>query len=165
MIREAILSGIILTSSLALNAFAADEAKISLADAPATVQAAAKKLAGEAKITDVSKEIEDGKTVFETEFTVNGVEHSASFAEDGKLLEDEAEVEVADLPKAVSETIAKELPGGKLKEASKVSADGKIFYEVEVKVGDEKHEVKVSTEGKLMSNKVEKKEKDEKDEK
>jgi uncharacterized membrane protein YkoI len=153
-----ICAAIIAVSSAA--ALAGEEHKIAITDAPAAVQAAAKQAAGDATITEMSKEVEHGKTVFEAEFTMNGAEHAASFDESGKLIEDEVEIALSDLPKPVSEAVAKELPSGKPSEASKITADGKTFYDVDVTVGSDEHELRVTTDGKLVSNKVEKKDED-----
>ena len=148
----------------ALPAFSfGDEQEMSLADAPAAVQAAVKKTVGEHKIDGFSKEVEDGKTTFEAEFDVEGVGHSVTLADDGKVMEEETQVEPADLPKAVRKAVKKAEPHGKVKEAAKVTAGGKTYYEVDLMVGEVKHEVKVEAEGKLISNKIEKAEADEKE--
>ena len=146
------------------------EEKIAMTDAPAAVQAAVKKVVGDNKVEGFSREVEDGKTTFEAEFKVGGVDHSVTVAEDGKVIEEEAEVALDALPKAVTEAIMKAEPNGKMKEAAKVTADGKSCFEVDLMVDAVKHEIKVDEAGKVMSNKVEKdedyeKEADEKGEK
>ncbi len=70
---------------------------------------------------------------YEAEFDLNKVETSATFSPDGKLLERETEISINDLPKAVSDYLAKNHPGKKIKEAAKIiDADGKIKFEAEV---------------------------------
>ena len=144
----------------------ADEAKVDVASAPQAVQAAVKKIVGSSAITGFSKEIEDGKTSYEVEYKLNDAEHSATFAPDGKVLEQEEPVKAANLPAAVTAAIAKAAPGGKVGEVSKVKADDKSYYEADVTVGEEKHEIKLAADGTVLSNKIEKDddEKDEKDE-
>ena len=134
------------------------EEKISMTDAPSAVQAGVKKAVGDQKIEEFSKEVEDGKTTFEAEFEVGGVDHSVTVAEDGKVIEEETDVALDALPKAVTEAVMKAEPSGKMKEAAKVTADGKSCFEVDLMVGEVKHEIKVDEAGKVMSNKVEKEE-------
>lgn len=93
---------------------------------PAAVVAAFNK-----KFKDV-KEVEWGKEKngeWEAEFKNKGVEMSANFSADGKWLETETEIKVADLPAAVQAA----LKGKKVGEAAKiVRADGTTLYEAEV---------------------------------
>lgn len=83
------------------------------------------------KFKDV-KEVEWGKEKngeWEAEFKNKGVEMSANFSADGKWLETETEIKVAELPVAVQAA----LKGKKVGEAAKiVRADGTTFYEAEV---------------------------------
>ncbi len=70
---------------------------------------------------------------WEAEFDQNGAEMSANFSADGKWMETETEIKVADLPAAVQTA----LKGKKVKEAAKIlRADGSTVYEAEVKRKD-----------------------------
>jgi uncharacterized membrane protein YkoI len=142
-----------------------EDSKVALDQAPAAVQAAVKKVIGTNKMEELTKETEDGKVVYEVEFEANDVDHSASISEDGKVLEEEMEVEMKDLPAAVAKAF-KDAAGkdGEVEEAEKVMADGKTFYEAEVESGEETFEVKVAEDGKVLS-KTKEKEDDDKDEK
>ena len=63
---------------------------------------------------------------------------SASYSADGKLMETETEIKVSALPATVSDYIAKNYPGQKIKEASKIMDDkGTLSYEAEIKKGKE----------------------------
>ncbi len=75
---------------------------------------------------------------FEAEFDFNKEEMSASYSADGKLMETETEIKVSALPATVSDYIAKNYPGQKIKEASKIMDDkGTLSYEAEIKKGKE----------------------------
>jgi uncharacterized membrane protein YkoI len=70
---------------------------------------------------------------WEAEFDQNGAEMSANFSADGKWMETETEIKVADLPAPVQTA----LKGKKVKEAAKIlRADGSTVYEAEVKRKD-----------------------------
>lgn len=75
---------------------------------------------------------------YEAEFDFNKEEMSASYSADGKLMETETEIKVSDLPASVSDYIAKNYPGKKIKEAAKIVDDkGSLSYEAEIKKGKE----------------------------
>ena len=81
---------------------------------------------------------------WEAEFEQSEVEMSANFSADGKWLETETEIKVAELPAAVQAA----LKGKKVKEAAKIQrADGATAYEAEVKRKDMVYDA----DGKLLS--------------
>lgn len=70
---------------------------------------------------------------FEAEFDLNKIENSVVYDAGGKRLEHEVELKPSELPKFVLEYFEKNLPGKKIKEASKsTDAEGTITYEAEV---------------------------------
>ena len=84
-------------------------------------------------VTKVSWEAEDGN--FEAEFNLDGIEQSVVYRADGKWIETEVEVKTANLPAAIHEYIKANYEGAELEEAEKVeTAEGKVFYEVEVEI-------------------------------
>ena len=137
--------------------------KTKLEATPSAVQAAIRKAVGTGKIGDVSKEVEEGKTVFEADFTVEKVKHSVKVSEKGEVLEEETDVDVASVPTAVTNAIKAKYADGKIENAELVKKGNKSYFELSVKVGDADHEVQVDSAGKVISDKVEA-EDDEKDE-
>ena len=74
---------------------------------------------------------------YEAEFERNKKETSAVFSADGKLLETEVEIPVAELPAAAMEYIKKNHAGATVKEAAKITdAAGVVSYEAEIKGKD-----------------------------
>ena len=132
----------------------------SVANTPDPVKTALTKAAGGNEIEKIEKETENGKTVYEAEFDVGDVDHSVTVDETGKVIEEEAEVKVADLPPAVSAAALKAQPRAQVEEASLVKKDGQSYYEVDAKVGDDKHELSIAADGKLIADKVEAKDHD-----
>jgi hypothetical protein len=71
---------------------------------------------------------------YEAKFDQNKVETSATFDAKGNLLETETEISVNNLPAAAKTYISTNVPGEKIKEASKIAnAKGIVTYEAEVK--------------------------------
>jgi len=128
---------------------AEDEQKVALAQAPAPVRDALTKLAGTAKITEVVKESEDGVDVYEGKWTVSGLDHKATVATDGSLLETEDSVAAKDLPPAVQKAVEKPLAG-----AEKLSYVKKtiIVFEAKGQVEGKQREIIISPAGRLIGH-------------
>lgn len=62
------------------------EVKVTLDQVPAAAKATLEKEAEGAKITDVDKETEKGKTIYETDAKINGHNYEIKVLEDGTLL-------------------------------------------------------------------------------
>lgn len=98
----------------------------------------------------------EGKSEFEAEFKLNGIEMSAVFSPDGSWKATETEIEIAALPQNVADAIQKEYSGAVVKEAEMVeSSDKGMFYEVEVKQGKEEFELVISADGLSISKEME----------
>ncbi|MBC7525271.1 MAG: PepSY-like domain-containing protein [Flavobacterium sp.] len=98
-------------------------------DVPASIKAGFKKAHPNAKNL---KWIKEG-TTFESEFTENGGERSATFDDSGLLLESEKNIKIASLPAPVAKYVADNHKGKKITEASKIKdRKGVVTYEAEV---------------------------------
>ena len=62
---------------------------VSLQQVPAPARETIQKTAAGAKITEVERESEAGKTIYEAEFTVDGQKREIKVTSDGKLLSNE----------------------------------------------------------------------------
>ncbi|MBI5217987.1 MAG: PepSY-like domain-containing protein [Bacteroidia bacterium] len=107
--------------------------------------------------TDVKWEKEEGQ--IEAEFKMNDVKASVKFDDKGNVLEVESEIKETDLPKAITDDIAKNFKGAKIKEAAKSEANGAVSYEAEIEQGGKVMELLYDSNGKLTK----KKEKDKED--
>ncbi len=135
---------------------AAEDAAAALAKAPAAVQAAAKKYLGDKKLEEFDKEIVGDKTQYEIGYKVDSVDHAYILDEAGKLVQEEADFEVAKLPSAVTDTVKKTEPKGEVKEAADATANGKHFFVIDVQVDKDLHVLSVNTDGSLISDQIEK---------
>jgi hypothetical protein len=98
----------------------ADEPK-DLDKIPKAVMEALKAKFPKAKIEKWTKEKEDGKEIYDIEFTVNGKKTEADIAADGTILNFEEEFPAKDLPKAVTDAVAKRYPKSTIQEVMKIT--------------------------------------------
>lgn len=120
---------LIIILALSLGIGSAYAQKLKEADVPAAVRESFKKNYPTAKVEKWEKEGD----LYEAEFMVGKVEHSVGMNASGNVVETEMEIEVKDLPKSVNDYVTKNMPGKKIKEASKITlADGANHYEAEV---------------------------------
>jgi uncharacterized membrane protein YkoI len=141
-----------LSTGICLSAFAAEdkEEKTTLTAIPEAAAKTLKAQAGGEKITNISKEKEEGKTVFEASFTKKGRAHDVTVDEAGKLISDEEVIPLTEAPKAVREAIEKEHPGGKIDKLEKISEGGKISYEALISGKAKREEIKFDSKGKVL---------------
>ena len=99
-----------------------------------------------AKDVKWEKEADD----FEANFEINKVETSALYDAKGNLKEIESEIEKSDLPKAVSETLARDFKNYKIEETSKIEKNGVITYEAEVEKGEKSIDLFFDANGKFL---------------
>jgi putative PepSY-like beta-lactamase-inhibitor len=143
--------------SIAVVSAVAAEEKISPEKLPSAVKRAIKKNFPEANIRGAAKEVEDGKTTYEVELTVEGRSIDVAMDAKGKILEVEEEIPVAKLPEAVKKGLAKRFPGARIAKAEAVTKGkgGPVRYEIAIK-----GEVVLTAKGKV----VQAEEEDEEDE-
>ena len=131
----------------------ADEEKVALDKLPAAVSAAAKKRFPHAELTGASKEVEDGKTMYEVSLKDGGHHVDATFTADGHLAEIEKTITQKELPKKVAAGLAAKYPGAKYQTIEEVIQvkDGTEtlgYYEVLLATADNKKvEVEIGTDG------------------
>jgi hypothetical protein len=82
------------------------------------------------------------------------VKGKAEAVRDEKNEGKDEEIAITDLPKAVVDAVNAAVPGGTIKEAEKETKGSEVVYEVKTAVGKVTREVKVSPDGKVLSNKV-----------
>lgn len=143
----------------------AKEVKVPLDKVPKAVLDAIKAKFPGAKLREAEKETEDGKTTYEVSVEHKGREYSVAATAEGTITEIEREIEIKDLPKAVTDAIKKKYPNGQLEDAEEVTANDRITYEVIVESSKEERKLMLDANGKILEDELEEEEKEEDDEK
>ncbi|MGA3324375.1 MAG: hypothetical protein ABSF45_07870 [Terriglobia bacterium] len=127
----------------------ASEQRVKLSDLPLAVQATVKEQSKGATVRGYAKEVENGKTTYEVEMTINGHGKDISMDQKGTVIEVEEEVPLDNIPSSAKSAIEKAAGGGKiLKVESVVHGATVVAYEAQVQHGSKRSEVRVSPEGK-----------------
>ena len=124
-----------------------EEVSVNFNDAPKEVQSAITKVVGKAKIDKLEVEVENGITIYEAEWMVDGVEHEVSVSEAGDILETEKVVASELVPPGVLQAAQKHMPEGGEPEFEMKSV---ILYSVETEVNGKEVEILVDPTGRLM---------------
>jgi uncharacterized membrane protein YkoI len=133
----------------------ADEEKVPLDKVPAAVSAAVKKRFPKAEVLQASKEVEDGKTMYEVTVKDAGRKMDVSLTADGKLASIEKEITAKELPRKVAAALAAKYPGAKYETLEEVihvkdGAETLAYYEALVTTADKKKvEVEVTADGEI----------------
>jgi len=141
------------------------KAKVELPEAAAK---AIKAAFPNATVAKVEIEDEDGVKLFEVELKQDGAEMDVSVAPDGLIVSVESKIELKDVPEAAAKVIAKAAEGAEIKKIEKeeiraeVKKDDKgaatlvkldkpkLVFEAELVKGDQKGEIEVDAEGKVL---------------
>jgi biopolymer transport protein ExbD len=151
------MSRILMVSVLAVLVLAvpsmAQEKKLQKSDLPAAVQKTADEQAKGATVKGYSSEVEDGKTIYEVQLTVNGKNRDVSIDATGAVIEVEDQVEFDSLPAPVQAGLKAKASKGKILSVEALSKKGKLVaYEAVVQEGTKKHEVQVGPDGKPLAH-------------
>lgn len=125
----------------------AAETKVKMKDLPAAVQKTVTDEIKNATLVGVTKEVENGKTVYELETKMNGRGRDLIIAGDGSIISVEQEVTLGSVPAGAKAAIEKKAAGGKVAKVETVTEGGKVFYEAALVVKGKKSEIKVSADG------------------
>lgn len=73
----------------------------------------------------------------------------SAFADDT----DKDDVQLQEVPQAARDTIQREVKQGRITEIDREDDDGRVYYEVEYKQGNQRYELHVSEDGKVLQRK------------
>jgi uncharacterized membrane protein YkoI len=139
--RTLSLAALLLLSSWALGA----DKKITAKELPPAVAKAVQEETNGATIKGYSKEVENGKTMYEVETTVNGHTRDLLFDAAGKLVTAEEAVTLDAVPAPVKAAFEAK---GKVLLVETVTTAGKMTYEAQVEKNGKKSELVVDAAGK-----------------
>lgn len=95
-------------------------------------------------------ELSGSGKLYEAEFNINGFEFDVKVDPEGKILLVKEEIVVSALPGPVRAAALKPYPGGRIKEAEKVTEGGVIRYKVEVVDHLDDYDVLLTPEGDIL---------------
>jgi uncharacterized membrane protein YkoI len=133
--------------ALAAVALFASETRVQMKDLPEAVQKTVKEQTKTAKLRGLAKEIEDGKTFYEAETTVNGKSRDVLIDPTGAVVEVEEAVTLDSLPEAARKAIQAKAGSGKILTVELVTKGSAVSYEAVVQKNGKKSEVAVNADG------------------
>jgi hypothetical protein len=101
------------------------------------------------KVTTVSWEMEDKKE-YEASFKLDKMDCTASFDLKGNWLETENVIDIAKLPKIVSDAVSKQFAGYAIKLAEQTISEKNTVYELSLLKGTDKKSVIISDKGSVI---------------
>jgi hypothetical protein len=147
-----VAGAVVLALLLAMGA-SAQEKKIKKSDLPAAVQKTADEQSKGATVKGYSTEVEDGKTLYEVELSVNGHSKDVSMSPEGAVVEVEEEVALDSLPAEVRDGLKKKAGAGKITKVESLTKQGKLVaYEAQVRTNGKKSEVQVGPKGETLTH-------------
>jgi uncharacterized membrane protein YkoI len=144
MIHKFAIAGSVLMLALA---GVAAEKKIQMKDLPPAVRKSVEDQTKGSVVKGLSTEVENGKTLYEVETTINGHGRDLSFDASGATVEVEEEVALDAIPAAAKAAIEKRTAGGKITKVETVTKGIVVVYEAAIKKGLKTSEITVKADG------------------
>ncbi len=119
----------------------AQEQSIKRKDVPKAILAAFEKTYSKVKIKGYTKEVDDGKTVYELESVEGAVNRDITYMADGSIVSIEESLPVSELPDVIRSASEKQHPNSKISGCEKVTKGAVMKYELVVTTGKQKHEL------------------------
>lgn len=176
LLATLVVSGLLGVGVLGARAIVDED--VTLDQVPAAVRATILKESAGGKITEIERDTEDGTTVYELEFKINGKEFEIKIAADGTVLERDADddddgrgrghehadddddddeddddgddLKMAQVPKAARAALLKLAGGAKIVEVEREKEHGIDIYEAEWVANGTRHEAAVTADGTLV---------------
>jgi hypothetical protein len=127
-----------------------DAQEVTLDQLPAAVRATVLRLTEEDALEGLAREFKGSVVDFEVEYVEGGVKHSIRVLPDGRVTEEEVEIDQKQLPFAVLRAVRNRFPGGEITEAEFRTVGREITYEVEVESDDRAFEAVVTRSGRIL---------------
>ena len=129
------------------------EQKVSSRDVPEVVRSAFAKTYPNAKVRNWDKEIKDGKVVYEAENVTDGkISRNVMYFPDGKIVQIEETMLVADLPISITGAVSKQYPKAVIQSAEKRTHAETVEYVLKLKDATAKTII-LDSEGKIIRTK------------
>jgi hypothetical protein len=139
---------LLLTAS---TANAQEEKKIRRNQLPAAVEKTVAAESQGATVKGFSREVENRKTYYEAEMTVNGRSKDILMDTKGNIVEVEEQVDLATLPASVQQALKQAAGTGSIEMVESLTKNGKLVaYEGHVKRGNKRSEIQVGPSGEKL---------------
>ena len=127
----------------------ASEKPVKMKDIPLPVQKAIQEQTKGAQLKGLAKEVENGKTFYEAETSVNGHGRDLLFDSAGALVEIEEETPLDSIPGPAKAAIEKVATGGKITKVEILTKGQTVTYEAAITKGGKKSEIVVAADGSI----------------
>ena len=124
--------------------------ELPLSEAPGAVQKTIRSHLGKGKLEELSKVHDDGDIYYEAEISVDGKARTLTIGPRGRVLSEEEEVSLKELPEAVQKAVKASLGAGQLTSITKVTEGREITYEVEATKAGKELSFAVGGDGKFL---------------
>lgn len=126
--------------------------QVKMADLPAAIQKTVREQSQGAKIEELSRVVEKGKTIYTAEMIVNGRTKELLLDPDGKVIAIEEQIAIEALPPAAKAGIEQQAGNGKIAKVESITkGDAIVGYEAHIKRDGKLTEIRVSPDGKLIT--------------
>ena len=140
-------AGIFVSIALLAGAAIAAEKKVKMQDLPAPVLKTVQEQTKNAELKGLSKEVEDGKTMYEVETIANGKSRDMLVDPTGAIVEVEEQASLDSIPAPAKAAIEKAAKNGKVLKVETVTKGSAVSYEAVVSKNGKKSEVAVEADG------------------
>src|SRR5262245_3224182 len=128
--------------------------QVKMTDLPAAVQKTVREQSQGAKIEELSKVVEKGKTIYTVEMIVEGHAKELLLEPDGKVIAIEEQIALEALPPAARAGIERQAGDGKIVRVESITkGDAVVGYEAHIKRDGKVTEIRVGPDGKLTGKK------------
>ena len=153
-VRASIL-GVVSATLLLANAEGAEEpqreTRTAMSSLPAAVRRTAVEQSKGATVVAITREADEGQTVYEVAMKRNGRSRDIIIGLDGTVLIAEDEVRMAELPAGVRATLEKHAGAGRILRIETVRQRGRLaYYEAQLRSGKRISELKIGLDGKVL---------------
>jgi len=139
-------------ASLASLSLLASETRVQMKDLPEPVQKTVREQTKSAKLRGLAKEVENGKTFYEAETTVNGKSRDILMDATGAIVEVEEATTLESIPDAAQKAFKRAAGSGKILTVETVTKGSVVSYEAVVQKGGKKSEVAVNVDGSIKKD-------------
>jgi hypothetical protein len=145
-------TNIVLFATLGSLALLMAETPVQMKDLPEPVQKTVQEQTKKAKLRGLAKEVENGKTYYEAETTVNGKSRDILIDPAGAIVEVEEATELASIPEPARKAFETRAGSGKILKVETVTKGSVVSYESVIQKNGKKQEVAVNPDGSLKKD-------------